>query len=373
MIPFHSVDQFPLLDVATYLSIFQGIPQRDSKTQNGSFSRPGSQVIPVDTSIPPLRLPPQPSLSSRFFAPSAQSSNIIAVDSSPERPAPAYVPHQSHFTQNPYGTSGYSQLRGGVYQDSFATSTLVRNPQKSRPEAHDGREPPRKKQNTGRPTPGIILVDDTPESSPVGRGWTASSRAVLTSPLVDDESPGPNRIRRGRPGEGMHPPESPSAHRTHTVKQPALSVTSFMAAFPQASEDEIKRAIFVSQGDYTSAAGILQAIVHSKEQQSHSISIAAQQEQQRKEKEMARQRKNKSAIYAHRNAPPAQVAPPPVKRNNDDSDSDGDDFRGDGFDSDASDAEDRTKDRELEIICTTEAIEYFNTADTESLVMMIGR
>jgi preprotein translocase subunit SecD len=157
----------------------------------------------------------------------------------------------------------------------------------------------------------------------------------------------------------------------HVVKQPSLSITSFASAFPQATEDEIQRAIVISQGDWERAVGVLQALVQSKEH-SHSISIAAQQEQQRKEKEMARQRKNKSAIYANRTAGPAQAAPPPVKRNNDDSDSDEDDFKGDGFDSDASDAEDRAKDSELEIICTAEAIEYFNTADAESLVMMIG-
>jgi hypothetical protein len=373
MIQNHSVDQFPVLDIATYFSILQGIAQRDNKTQNGSFSRPlGSDVIPVDTSIPPLRLPPQPS---RFFStPSVQSSNIIAVDSSPERPPPSgptYVPHQSHSSQNPYGTGAYGPPRGGMYQDPFAPSTLVRNPHMIRPGAHDAHGPPRKKQNTGRSSADIILVEDSPESSPVARGWTGSSRTVLTSPLVDDdESPGPNRIRRGRPGEGMFPPESPTAHRTH-VKQPSLSMTSFANAFPQATEDEIQRAITISQGDWGRVVGILQALVQNKEQ-SHSISIAAQQEQQRKEKEMARQRKNKSAIYANRTAAPAQAAPPPVKRNNDDSDSDGDDFKGDGFDSDASDADDRAKDSELEIICTAEAIEYFNTADAESLVMMIG-
>jgi hypothetical protein len=154
-----------------------------------------------------------------------------------------------------------------------------------------------------------------------------------------------------------------------------MSITYLSGAFPDLTEDEIVRAVTISQGDVSSAQGILQALVKGKQQQTYSISIAAQQAQERKEKELAKQRKNKSAIYANRGgAAPAPVAQTPTrpKRNNNDSDSDEDNFKGDDFDSDASDAEDRTNDSELEAICTLEALEYFNTADAEGLVMMIG-
>lgn len=329
-------------------------------------------MIPVDVSIPPLRLPPQ---SSRFFPPApSRTPNIIAVDSSPERGGSSgsgYIPHQSHFAQQAYGVNSYNQQRGGIYQDPFSASTLIRPSSRIRPAGQDAYEPPRKKQNLGHSSNGIILVEDSPESSPQAR-FTGSTRTVLTSPLVDDEdSPGPNRLRRGRPGEGMYPPESPSAYRMRNTGTMMIR-TSLMNAFPSATEEEVERSLQLSRGDFNAASGIIHALVQGRER-SHSISIAAQQEQQRKEKELAKQRKNKSAIYANRaGAAPTQATPLPTKRNNDDSDSDEDDFKGDGFDSDASDAEDRTKDSELEAICTIEALEYFNTADAEGLVMMIG-
>ncbi|KAG8799894.1 hypothetical protein FRC17_007009, partial [Serendipita sp. 399] len=93
-------------------------------------------------------------------------------------------------------------------------------------------------------------------------------------------------------------------------------------------------------------------------------------EQERREKELAKQRKNKSAIYAHRNAAPNTVEARP-KRSQDDSDSGEDEFR-DGIDTDGSDSSNRVNDAELETVCTQEALVYFNSADADSLVMMIA-
>jgi hypothetical protein len=136
----------------------------------------------------------------------------------------------------------------------------------------------------------------------------------------------------------------------------------------------VKRAWQISGEDYYGASQILQSIVQNKEQveRSYTVSIAAQKAQEQKEKELAKQRKNKSAIYASRNGPASQAASAQPKRNADDSDSDGDNFKADGFDSDASDADDGANDSELEQICMLEALEYFNTAQAEELVMMIG-
>lgn len=301
---------------------------------------------------------------------------ILVENSSPDRPSPSpqpsYVPHQTHFAQSAYGANSFIPQRSGMFQDPFASSTLYRPNSKTRPAPEGASEPPRKKQNLGRSS-GVILVEDTPESSPDATFRSGSSRNVILSPLDEPESPGPNRIRRGRPSENGVPPlgllPSPLANRTLYPQSPAMAYTALANAFPNMSEEEIQKAVYMAGGEFGHASAILKEM---EKNRTFSISIAAQQEQERKAKELAKQRKNKSAIYANRNAAvPGQVTPVRPKKKDDDSDTDEDDFKGDGFDSDASD-EDRTNDSELEALCTIEALEYFNTADAEGLVMMIG-
>jgi hypothetical protein len=159
--------------------------------------------------------------------------------------------------------------------------------------------------------------------------------------------------------------------RSPVIQDPTLAVATLTATFSNLSEEEIRRAFVMAQGDYQAAYKILLEL-DSRRDRTYSISIAAQQEAERQAKELAKQRKNKSAIYANRNVPQAQAAPVRPKKKDDDSDTDEDDFKGDGFDSEASNDEDRTNDSELEALCTIEALEYFNTADAEGLVMMIG-
>jgi len=155
------------------------------------------------------------------------------------------------------------------------------------------------------------------------------------------------------------------------MQHPTLAVATLTAAFSNLSEEEIRRAFTMAQGNYQAAYEILVELDNRRDR-NYSISIAAQQEAERQAKELAKQRKNKSAIYANRNVPQLQAIPVRPKKKDDDSDTDEDDFKGDGFDSDASNEEDRTNDSELEALCTIEALEYFNTADAEGLVMMIG-
>lgn len=302
---------------------------------------------------------------------------ILVEGSSPDRPPPSqasYVPHQSHFAQYAYGANSFVPQRSGMFQDPFASTTLARTNGKSRPAPEGASEPPRKRQNVGHSN-GVILVEDTPESSPDVRFRSSSSRSVIVSPLDEPESPGPNRIRRGRPPDNGVPPlgrlPSHLLHRSPIMQDPTLAVATLTTTFSNLSEEEIRRAFSMAQGDYQAAYKILLEL-DSRRDRTYSISIAAQQEAERQAKELAKQRKNKSAIYANRNAPQAQAIPVRPKKKEDDSDTDGDDFKGDGFDSDGSNDEERTNDSELEALCTIEALEYFNTADAEGLVMMIG-
>lgn len=331
--------------------------QGASRPQNNGILRPGMPGIAHDPTIPPLRLNlGPPPTQSRYFAP---KPTVIAPNSSPDRPpvsnAP-YVPHQSHFAQPTLGSAAFTQRRNGFNQDPFAPSTMSHAPYRPN---QPGFEPPRKKQNTGRPPGSVVFVPNSPDDSPNMRRVQGGN---MMSPLTEEDSPGPNRLRKGRPADYIQPLGSPSP-------SPTLLLSTLQNAHPGVHHEVLRQAA-ARTNNYQEASFFIKE--WEMQQRAVSISIAEAQEKERREKELAKQRKNKSAIYAHRNTVPGIEAPAPrSKRAHDDSDSEGDDFRGDGFDSDASDG-DNVHDAELEAACAAEALEYFNTADAEGLVMMIA-
>ncbi|KAG8862700.1 hypothetical protein FRC20_011067 [Serendipita sp. 405] len=344
----------------------QNSASRDPRQANGASSRP---FTTVDPSIPPLRLPPLPAAQPARNPTPTKGNNpvILAPNSSPDAlggPRLSFVPNRSHFAQPTFGTNNFSiNSRNAALQDPLSGSLMAKY--QYRPPGSQTAEPPRKKQNTGKGHSGQILVPNTPEASPQTQRYSNDGRNIsYPSPLDEEESPGPNRLRRGRP-EDYAPIGSPSP--SHKVPMPTMPMLTLSSMYPDVPQHVLKE--ISSQVDNLTMA---QALVDDWKRQAYSYSVSVTQklEQEKREKELAKQRKHKSAIYAHRNAVPNPVVSRP-KRTHDDSDSGEDEFR-DGIDSDGSESSKHVNDTELEALCTEEALIYFNTADADSLVMMIA-
>lgn len=298
---------------------------------------------------------------------------ILVPNSSPERPGvpTSYIPHQSHFTQHTYGHGVYPlpYMQQMPVQPQYVARPVAKMRQ---PQRDSLEERPRKRQNVG-PSGANMHYIDSPMSTPVRNPPQNGMISVFGS---DEESPGPNRIRRGRPDDYV-PPLANFANfgppvMMNQTPAPIMPLAALAATFPNMLEADLHDALAASGGIYNTAVNHLR-----RREQFLERSVAQLREQEQREKELAKNRKNKSAIYNNRNAVPPlanfepMVHQAPPRRNPNLSDSDEDDFRG-GDDSEASDGEDRTNDSELEAVCAAEALEYFNTADAEGLVMMIG-
>ncbi|KAG8835020.1 hypothetical protein FRC17_005868, partial [Serendipita sp. 399] len=217
----------------------QNNASRDQRQANGAIPRP---LTTVDPTIPPLRLPPFPvAPPARNQTPSKGNNPVIlAPNSSPDVPGGSrspFLPNRSHFAQPTFGTTNYSiNSRNAALQDPLSGSLMAKY--QYRPSGSQPLEPPRKKQNTGKLSMGQVLVPTTPDTPPLHHRYSGDGRtASYASPLDEEESPGPNRLRRGRP-EDFAPVGSPSP--SHRISMPTMSMLTLSSMYPDVPQHVLK-------------------------------------------------------------------------------------------------------------------------------------